>query len=566
MIGTRRHREDDMTTGNAWRARRAGVAVAAGRAGAMVRTVALAGLSVLTGISILSGLLVLSGLFVLAGPALAQRAQDTVRIAVTSPIQNLDTHMDPHVTSRFFSRAVFDHLVAFDAAAGKFVPMLATAWRRIDATTMEFDLREDVTWHDGAPFTADDVVYTINWMRHPDTRFRFKFQYSFIKEAQKVGPHRVRIIYNHPEAADLALFSEVLPIYPKHAHSRYEKAFRFGAERPIGTGQFRVVEFKPGEYALLERFDGYRLGAPYNPVGNVRRLRFVNIPDTGAQMASLLANQIDLSRDLSPDDGDNVVRANRDLRQQVEQGLAVIYLAMVAKGRSGAKALQDERVRRALIKAIDREAIQKVLLGGARYIPPPEAMCAKIQAGCHYTLTPPAYDPVRARELLAEAGHAKGLNVELTAFTIPVTRTAAQAVSGFLGAVGVRSTIDAMQVTAYRKKQEDGRIQMMIGPWPGGGIPDINQTVSFIYDTPPSRDYHGDEELVRLARQARSALDPKERARFAQQMFDRATQKAYFIPLAGYPQSFVHHKDLKLGGLGLYTHYGLMPGDINWAE
>lgn len=120
--------------------------------------------------------------------ALAQKSADTLRISVSSPMQNLDTHMDPHVTSRFFSKTVFDNLVGFDIVNKKYVPLLATSWTRIGPKTMEFTLREDVKWHDGKPFTADDVVYTINWMRAPKTRFRFKFQYGFLKNAEKIGP------------------------------------------------------------------------------------------------------------------------------------------------------------------------------------------------------------------------------------------------------------------------------------------------------------------------------------------------------------------------------------------
>ncbi len=504
----------------------------------------------------------------LVDPALAQKSKDTLRISVSSPMQNLDTHMDPHVTSRFFSKTVFDNLVAFDPINRRYVPLLATSWKRVDPKTIEFTLRDDVKWHDGKPFTTDDVVYTINWMRAPATRFRFKFQYGFLKSAEKAGPNKVRILYNRPEAADLAIFSEALPIYPKHVHETFDNPVRFGIEKPVGTGQYKAVSIKPGVDAVLEKNPEYKLYSPANPPSNVKRFHFINMPDTGTQMASLLAGQIEVSRDLPPDDGANLLKSNPDLRQTVGQGVGIVYLAFDAKGRTGVKALQDIRVRKALIMAIDRPAVQKLLLGDAdaKSLRSPDAMCFRVQAGCKFTAQIPAYNLEAARKLLKEAGYASGLNLEITTFAIPITKTITQAVAGFFAKAGVRAVIDAQPITAYRKKQSDGRIQVMIGPWPGGGIPDVNQTLSFIFAVPDSRDYHGDADLAKNARLVQSTLDESARDALAQKVFDRATSQAYMIPLTGFPSSLVHHKDVTIGKLGLHTNYGLLAGDINWVK
>lgn len=504
----------------------------------------------------------------LAAPAFAQKSKETMRISVSSPMQNLDTHMDPHVTSRFFSKSVFDNLVAFDPVNRRYVPLLATAWKRIDPKTIEFTLREDVRWHDGKPFSADDVVYTINWMRAPATRFRFKFQYGFIKGAEKIAPNKVRIHYNRPEAADLAILSEALPIYPRHVHETFKEPVRFGIEKPVGTGQYKAVRINPGVDVVLEKNADYNLYSPANPPSNVKRFHFINMPDTGTQMASLLAGQIEVSRDLPPDDGAHMTKSNPDLRQTLGQGVGIVYLAFDAKGRTGVKALQDVRVRRALIMAIDFPAVQKLVLGDAdaRSLPSPGAMCFRVQAGCKYSAHIPSYNPDAAKKLLKEAGYEKGLNLEITTFAIPITKTVTQAVAGFFAKVGVRAVIDAQPITAYRKKQSDGRIQVMIGPWPGGGIPDVNQTLSFIFAVPDSRDYHGDAEMARNARLVQSTLDEEARNGLAQKVFDRATTQAYMIPLTGFPSSLVHHKDVAIGKLGLHTNYGLLAGDINWVK
>lgn len=378
----------------------------------------------------------------------------------------------------------------------------------------------------------------------------------------------MRIHYNRPEAADLAIMSEALPIYPKHVHETFANPVRFGIEKPIGTGQYRAVRINPGVDVVLEKNPDYKLVSPANPASNIKRFRFVNMPDTGTQMASLLANQIEISRDLTPEEGANVLKANPDMRQNLGQGVGIVYMAFDSKGRTGVKALQDVRVRKALIMAIDRKAIQSLLLGDAKAddLPSPGAMCFKVQAGCKYTTHVPPFNPAAAKKLLKEAGYESGLKVEITTFAIPITKTVSQAVAGFFAKVGVAATIDAQPITAYRKKQSDGRIQVMIGPWPGGGIPDVNQTLSFIFDTPPSRDYHGDDEMRKNAKLVRATLDEEKRNAIAQKVFDRATTQAYMFALTGFPSSITHHKDVAVGRMGLHTNYGRLAGDFNWAK
>ncbi|MGE3246634.1 MAG: ABC transporter substrate-binding protein, partial [Beijerinckiaceae bacterium] len=368
------------------------------------------------------------------------------------------------------------------------------------------------------------------------------------------------------EAADLAIFSEAVPIYPKHVHETFANPVRFGIEKAIGTGQYKMVNMQPGVGVLLEKNPDYKLYSPSNPPSNVKRFQFVNMPDTGTQMASLLAGQIEMSRDLTPEDGANIAKSSPDLQSTVAQGLGIVYLAFDSKGRTGVKALQDVRVRKALAMSIDRDAIHKLLFGDVTGLERPPAMCFPVQAGCRFTVPLPKYDPAAAKKLLAEAGYGKGLKLEITTFSIPITRAVTQAVAGFFGAVGVAATIDATPITAYRKKQSDGRIQVMIGPWPGGGVPDVNQTLSFIFSTPPSRDYHGDDAMRNNARAVQSTLDEAKRDALAQQVFDRATNQVYMIPLAGFPSSIVHRKEVTIGKMGLYTNYGLLAGDINWAK
>ncbi len=125
--------------------------------------------------------------------------------------------------------------------------------------------------------------------------------------------------------------------------------------------------------------------------------------------------------------------------------------------------------------AIDRTAPVKLLAGGAK-LPQPEAMCWRTQAGCDYSMPLPPYDPAGAKKLLAEAGYPDGFDIEITTFTGTPSQVA-EAVAGQWHTIGVR----AKAVISYRKKQQEGKIQVMVAAWPAGNIPDIAATVDSFF-------------------------------------------------------------------------------------
>ena len=107
-------------------------------------------------------------------PANAQKAKDTLRIAVAQPISIIDAIFDPQPQTNLMDRVIFDTLVFFDSDKREVVSGLAESWKRIDDKTIEFYLRKDVKFHNGQEFDADDVVYTVNFVIDPNVRFRFK--------------------------------------------------------------------------------------------------------------------------------------------------------------------------------------------------------------------------------------------------------------------------------------------------------------------------------------------------------------------------------------------------------
>src|SRR5262245_24217697 len=127
-------------------------------------------------------------------PAVAQQAKDTLRIALNEFVPGLNPYnLTLDELSRIY-RQIYRPLLAKDEFTGAWVPQLAKSWKRIDDTTVEFELRDDVTFHSGNKLSADDVVYIVKFVTDPATRIPGKARFSYIKGVEKTGPLTVRIM------------------------------------------------------------------------------------------------------------------------------------------------------------------------------------------------------------------------------------------------------------------------------------------------------------------------------------------------------------------------------------
>ena len=491
----------------------------------------------------------------MATPAVADKASGTLHLAAAQPVQEISYYYDPSPDTVFESEAVYDDLVSYDVAHGKVEPLLAKAWRRIDPQTLEFDLRDDVKWQDGTKFTAADVVYTLKWLSDPKTVLRFKGNWSWIDKIEQIGNDKIRIHAVRPTPYDLTRFAYVTAILPQHQPGTpQEKGFH-----PIATGPYRATQIDDAKGIILERNENYHHGSAAKPGSNIKRITLQPIREIGTLVAQLLAGNLDMIN-VPLQNAQELVQDPR-FEMSIVQGSSFMYVAYDSRGRSGAKPVTDERVRKALTLAIDRSALLKLVAGNATLLAP-GAMCWRSQAGCDYSRSLPPFDPATAKKLLAEAGYPNGFDIEITTFTGPATQIA-EAVAGQWHAIGVNAKIDPQAVVSYRKKQAAGKIQVMVAAWPSGNIPDVSATVDAFFAAGPS-DYSGDQELHDLAAQSDAAMDPDARKAIGRKMFDRATEKFFFLPISPFPTILVHTKELEVKQSERFTPLGYEVSDLNW--
>ena len=120
-----------------------------------------------------------------------------------------------------------------------------------------------------------------------------------------------------------------------------------------------------------------------------------------------------------------------------------------------------------------------------------------------------------------------------------------------------------MNIGRYRRAQRDGKIQIMVGGWPAGSMPDVSGTLTWIFAGPPNRDYTGDKAMRKRARSMLTDMDPVRRKASGKWVFNRATEMNYFIPLLPSPVTLVHHKDLEVKA-GAFSAFGVEAWGFNW--
>lgn len=346
-----------------------------------------------------------AGLGTLDGVAIDPDAE--LIVALADDTTNMDPRIGMGSIRSNYIRQVFESLVDVDAQ-GKPVPGLALAWKAVNDLTWEFSLRQGVTFHDGEPFNADTVLFNLDrFFRRSLDRHgikdvaagtSFEKTYPFVTRWDKVDGATVRIVTSEP-SPNLWDFIGREPLVPKAYTIKH--GVEGLNEKPVGTGPWRLVEWKRKTHMLFERNDRY-WGTP--PL--VKRLRFQVIPEAAARIAALRAGQVHLIEAVPPLDAGVLAR---DPSLKISSSVQKLSCRLYVNGRpkdtydGGGKdgLFSDARVRMALNLAVNREAIIKKIFHG--YAVANSSPVATVSHG-YAPQEPYAFDPKKAKALLAEAG------------------------------------------------------------------------------------------------------------------------------------------------------------------
>ena len=240
----------------------------------------------------------------LSGPALAQKSADTLRVTWRDGIPVVDPYYNSLRIGLIVGHHVWDGLVARDPETFAVKPLLATAWKYVDPTTLEFTLRQGVVFHDGSKFTADDVVYTLNTLL-TDKKLSVPSNYSWLAGAEKVDDFTVRVKLKRVFPAVLEYLAMVTPIWPKGYRERVgEDAY---AKAPVAAGPYKITKIDGVHEIVLERFEGYYQDSPKGRPA-IRHLVIRSVTDSSAEITALLGNKADFIWNFPSDNFDNINR------------------------------------------------------------------------------------------------------------------------------------------------------------------------------------------------------------------------------------------------------------------
>lgn len=311
-----------------------------------------------------------------------------LRIALSRSF-TLDPHAGELLTLSVL-RNLYDSLTAFDAG-NRVGPALAESWENPDELTWIFHLRHGVTFHDGRELTAGDVLFSFERARRAPTSEIGSYLVA-IEKVLALDPHTVEITTRRPDPILLNKIAFVL-VVPAGSPPVIV--------RPVGTGPYRLVAHEPGKRLVLRAFDRYWAGTPPE-----RAVELLPITDHDARIKGLLDGDLDI---VEPGFADLArIRAAPGCRiAKQARSLGVTYLLL----RSDRQPLDDLRTRRALSLALDRGELVRTALHGEG-VPIGQMVTGNV-FGFAPDIRPPGADQATARALLAAAGHAGGLELEL---------------------------------------------------------------------------------------------------------------------------------------------------------
>ena len=465
------------------------------------------------------------------------------RIAVATETTSLDPQFHNVGPNNATSHNVFDTLIAQDDRQ-RLQPALALSWTPVGPTRWEVKLRPGVLFSDGTPFTADDVVFSLQRAPTvPNSPSSFAMYAKSLGKVEATDPLTVRIETGEP-APLLPNDLSALAIVSRHAAAGKTTADFDSTAAAIGTGPYRYVRWDRGGTLLLARNDHYWGRRPDWDQVTIRP-----IANGAARVAALLSGDVDLI-DFVPSDTIAGLKANDQVNLFSTDSNRLIFIlldssrdqspgVLDANGAPLAQnPLRDRRVREAISIAINRDALVTRLLNGqgtpAGQLLPPGFF------GTSGNLPPPAFDPARARTLLNEAGYPKGFGLVLVATNDRYPRDAevAQAIAQMLTRIGIAVRVDTMPASMLFTRGSRLEFSAMVLGWIAASGEVTSPMVALLatYDAAKgfgssNRGRYSNSNFDKLLEEGLQTLDASRRAAVLSEATEIAMRDVGLVPL-----------------------------------
>lgn len=410
--------------------------------------------------------------------------------------------------------SIFEGLVDRDLNL-ELQPGLAESWEYEDDLTLRFTLREGVTFHNGEPFNADAVKFTFDRLLGEEgAKGPQQANYTSIDSVEVVNDYEVIFHLNTPDPVLLTKLSGygAVIVPPKYVQENTDEFFN---DHPVGTGPFKMVEYKRDQYAKLEKNENYwKEGLP-----KLDGVTFRFIPEASTRLAELQTGKIDIMKRVEISQAQTVKDAPYIKLEEV--GTPTVFSLRFDPGHG---IVDDKLVRQALNYAVDKEAIIDEILDG--YANPISTYQSDLSFGNNPNLEPYPYDPEKAKELLAEAGVPEGTELEVY---IPGNdgnfKEISQIIAYYFDEVGIKLNINNADPTTLTSELiPSGKAGHMYRQGWGGWTLDFDNTAYLMYaEGEHWNPSFSDPKVEELLKAERSTVDQDER----EQIFMELTEVLY---------------------------------------
>ena len=403
----------------------------------------------------------------------ASTHSSTLTIAETADPVSFNPLQQAVTSTYSVLRNMYDPLIDFAAGGGNFTsftPMLATSWKQLSPTELQFTLRKGVTFDGGQPFNSSSVVYTVEALlgKLPGTSPAEEIQeFPTLTKAVANGPDTVTLYTSGPTEDLLSALTQLL-IVPQGSQTTPTGSL---ASHPNGTGAYTMTSYTPDQSVVMTAKPDYFLGP-----AKIKKLVWETIPTTSGELAALLAGTVNVVFGLDPTDASTV------------QNSGTAQVDTLASTRVGAlwldtldyPYLKNPLVRQALNYAIDKQALVSSTLGGLGQVTP--TLVPSYFTGYNSSVQAYPYDPAKAKALLKQAGYANGfpLTIMFPANHYVQGAQIVQVVASELQQVGITAKIDSVSLATFASDTAKRKIPAAFyGAW-GSNYPDPLQMFQIV--------------------------------------------------------------------------------------
>lgn len=497
----------------------------------------------------------LARLFSVAVGMAVVSAPQAAELRIGSPgTPNLDPHFLLLDTSIAYNQHIYGALTDIDQH-GKLHADLAESWQSDGGTVWRLKLRQGVTFHDGRPFTADDVIFSLRRVPNvPNNPAPYTSYLLGITEVKKIDDHTVDLVTTQHHPVLLYQIAKLMIVSRQAAENATSDDFNTGRVA-IGTGPYRFTSYTGRDTLVLSPFAGYWGTKP-----EWDRVTFKVMSNDASRVAALLAGDVDLIEAVPTRDA-AMLAARPGIAVHNGSSTRVMFVGVNQTDKSGQQAgpgdarnpLTDARVRRAMSYALNREAMNRSLLNSYGRVASQIGVPGIV--GNVDDAQPDPFDVDAAKVLLAEAGYPDGFATTLTCTNNRYVADAqvCQAVGQMLARIGIRVDVQAIPANVYfgRIRPNNNPSPLFLGAW-GNTMGDANYTLAAVFHTfdaarklgASNRSGWSDAETDRFIEAAITEADPAKRVALLQSAGRRAIEARVLIPLLTAPVLYASRDDI----------------------